>query len=117
MQLNPRRALELIHLPLKFIRVITDPVVDSILFLSSKAALPLLTSLSHTVKQSTLSCIANFMGQDRADQFSEFSIAIVSVPGLPGFMSADVQCSTVALQKPHRRLWNMSLPPQPLRPR
>ncbi|RPD64449.1 hypothetical protein L226DRAFT_484485 [Lentinus tigrinus ALCF2SS1-7] len=39
--LNPRRALQLLHLPLRVIRLITDPMVDVALWLVSNVFLPL----------------------------------------------------------------------------
>ncbi|KAH9924822.1 hypothetical protein B0H21DRAFT_764612 [Amylocystis lapponica] len=43
--LDPRRIMQILHLPLRAIRIVTDPVVDSVIMLITRALLP---SLAHT---------------------------------------------------------------------
>ncbi|KAI1796687.1 hypothetical protein LXA43DRAFT_986618 [Ganoderma leucocontextum] len=69
--LNPRRAVQLLHLPLRLIRIVTDPVVDSVLLLISKVLLPPLSHLGQAAVKSGLRIITSAVGQDRADKFSE----------------------------------------------
>ncbi|TBU39775.1 hypothetical protein BD309DRAFT_1083198 [Dichomitus squalens] len=71
--LNPRRAAQLIHLPLRLIRLVTDPIVDSVLLFFSKLVLPPLVQLCQTALQSGMKGIARTVGQDRADKLAELS--------------------------------------------
>lgn len=43
--LDPRRALRVLHWPIRVIRIVTDPVVDTIFFLMSVLVLPSITHL------------------------------------------------------------------------
>ncbi|KAN0128787.1 hypothetical protein V8E53_013374 [Lactarius tabidus] len=43
--LDPRRALRVLHWPIRVIRIVTDPVVDTIFFLMSVLVLPSITRL------------------------------------------------------------------------
>ncbi|KAH9066911.1 hypothetical protein EDB87DRAFT_1721418 [Lactarius vividus] len=44
-KLDPRRALQVLHWPIRVIRIVTDPVVDTIFFLMSVLVLPSITRL------------------------------------------------------------------------
>lgn len=44
-KLDPRRALRVLHWPIRVIRIVTDPVVDTIFFLMSVLVLPSITRL------------------------------------------------------------------------
>ena len=39
-QLNPHRFLQILHLPIRAMRIVTDPVVDSVAFLIKRFVLP-----------------------------------------------------------------------------
>ncbi|PIL24929.1 hypothetical protein GSI_12816 [Ganoderma sinense ZZ0214-1] len=71
--LNPRRAVQLVHLPLRLIRLVTDPIVDSVLLLISKLLLPSLAHFGQAALCSGLRIIASALGQDRADKLAELS--------------------------------------------
>ncbi|KAI9440783.1 hypothetical protein H4582DRAFT_2110852 [Lactarius indigo] len=45
LSLDPRRALQVLHWPIRVIRIVTDPVVDTIFFLMSVLVLPFITRL------------------------------------------------------------------------
>ena len=71
--------MQLVHLPLRLIRLVTDPIVDSVLLLLSKLVLPPLAQLCQTALQSGLKGLARAIGQDRADKLADFSTVAVSL--------------------------------------
>ena len=77
-QLNPRRAMQLLHLPLRLIRLVTDPVVDSVLLLISKLLMPPLAHFVQVALCSGLRLLASALGQDRADKLADLSTDAVS---------------------------------------
>ncbi|KAI0682125.1 hypothetical protein C8T65DRAFT_625163 [Cerioporus squamosus] len=64
--LNPRRALQLVHLPLRLIRLITDPVVDIVLWLVSVIFLPLIGRASRIA-------LAKVIGEGHTDKLTAVS--------------------------------------------
>ncbi|KAI0676025.1 hypothetical protein C8Q78DRAFT_1142731 [Trametes maxima] len=68
--LNPRRAMQILHLPLRVIRFITDPVVDTALLVCSRLLLPPLDSLSRLVVALFLSVVSSLAGPDRSEQLT-----------------------------------------------
>ena len=79
-QLDPYRFLQLIHFPIRAMRVITDPVVDLILLLIVRFALPFLwETFCGLINVFALSgsFIASRVGGDRSDSILESLAAVV----------------------------------------
>ena len=70
--------MQLLNLPLRLIRFITDPLVDTALLVGQHAVMPLLTKLSHVAMESSLRGIASVAGKDYADQFANITATAVS---------------------------------------
>lgn len=68
----------MVHLPLRLIRLVTDPIVDSVLLLISKLLVPPLLQFGQAALTSGLRIIAGALGQDRADKVAELSTGAVS---------------------------------------
>jgi hypothetical protein len=79
-QLDPRRALQVLHWPIRVIRVVTDPVVDSIFLVIGYLILP---SITRTLDRSfaaafwTLSAV---VPGDALEKFARFVDTSVSLP-------------------------------------
>ncbi|KAI0630807.1 hypothetical protein C8Q77DRAFT_228608 [Trametes polyzona] len=71
LSLNPRRALQLVHLPLRLIRLVTDPVVDTVLLVFSRLLLAPMTLLAQLVATSALNATASLAGPERAEKVAE----------------------------------------------
>ncbi|KAI9062714.1 hypothetical protein FKP32DRAFT_1667072 [Trametes sanguinea] len=68
--LNPRRAMQILHLPLRMIRLITDPVVDTVLLLFTRLVVPPLLNLVQLVIASCFNGVASLAGADRAEKLA-----------------------------------------------
>ena len=72
--------MHLLHLPLRIIRLITDPVVDTVLLVLSRLVLPPLNRVGGIAVKSGLRGVANVVGQERADKFTQLStFAVCSI--------------------------------------
>ncbi|KAF4569838.1 hypothetical protein EYR36_009639 [Pleurotus pulmonarius] len=72
--LDPYRCLQILHLPIKAMRVVTDPVVDSTIFLVTHAILPTILRIARRQVQTCYTCIMFFVrhlvGATIADKFT-----------------------------------------------
>ncbi|KAJ7623737.1 hypothetical protein FB45DRAFT_1089571, partial [Roridomyces roridus] len=79
LSLDPHRFLQILHLPIKAIRVITDPIVDSVMYLIVALLLPFVARLLYRtvniVFLSILFLIAVLLGKERAEKTSEATSA------------------------------------------
>ncbi|KAI0642432.1 hypothetical protein C8Q79DRAFT_917921 [Trametes meyenii] len=75
--LNPRRAMQILHLPLRVIRVVTDPVVDTALLAFSRLLLPPLEGFSRLVVALVFSAVSSLAGPDRSEQLEGAANSIV----------------------------------------
>jgi E3 ubiquitin-protein ligase MARCH6 len=83
-QLDPYRFLQLLHFPIRAMRVITDPVVDFILFLLVRFGLPFLRGSARKLI-STLALFGAFIvsqvvGQAKLEGVVESLAAVVCFP-------------------------------------
>lgn len=80
-QLEPQRFLQIIHFPIRTMRIVTDPVVDSVAFLIKKFALPPLLRVFHftggVVMYLVLHTITMVAGRAQADKASEGLTSLV----------------------------------------
>lgn len=76
-QLNPQRLLELVQFPLQLIRVVTDPIVDSVLLLVSKMLVPPVITCINFAGGIGLHLLSAVLGHDRMDTLGESSFAWV----------------------------------------
>ncbi|KAI0761783.1 hypothetical protein BD413DRAFT_700194 [Trametes elegans] len=76
--LNPRRALQILHSPLRVIRIVTDPVVDTAFLVVSKLVLPPLVALGRVAATRFLSAVVSFAGPEQADKLSGASASVYS---------------------------------------
>jgi len=79
--LDPQRFLQILHLPIKAMRIVTDPVVDSVVFIIMEFVLPpflrLARRLVDIVFLSGLFIVSTIFGQNKADKVFEFSASVV----------------------------------------
>ncbi len=71
--------MQLLHLPLRMIRLVTDPVVDTVLLLISRLVVPSASRIGEVALKSSLRGVANVVGQDRTDKLTELSTFAVSL--------------------------------------
>ncbi|KAH9172209.1 hypothetical protein EDB89DRAFT_1851386 [Lactarius sanguifluus] len=82
LSLDPRRALQVLHWPIRVIRIVTDPVVDTIFFLMSVLVLPSITRLlggSLNTVQWALSGIVPSNALEKSTHFA-ITMSIVNLP-------------------------------------
>ncbi|KZT09822.1 uncharacterized protein LAESUDRAFT_694262 [Laetiporus sulphureus 93-53] len=74
LSLDPPRFLQILHLPLRAIRIVTDPIVDGVLVLITQFLIPLvlrgLCSLLHKVAQ--------YVGEDRAQSVIDGGYKVIT---------------------------------------
>ncbi|CDO76301.1 hypothetical protein BN946_scf184917.g17 [Trametes cinnabarina] len=71
--LNPRRAMQILHLPLRIIRLITDPIVDTVLLVFSRLVLPPLASLAQLAIAACFNGVSSLAGIDQAEKLAIFT--------------------------------------------
>jgi E3 ubiquitin-protein ligase MARCH6 len=80
-QLDPRRFLQILHFPIKAMRIITDPVVDSVVFLIMHFIFPpmlrAVNMIANLTFRSAMYLTAKAFGQHTADKSSELSTEMV----------------------------------------
>ncbi|KAI0369741.1 hypothetical protein BV20DRAFT_1044206 [Pilatotrama ljubarskyi] len=74
--LNPRRAMQILHLPLRAIRLVTDPVVDTVLLVLSRLLVAPLASLGAFAVTRGLDAVSSLAGPDRAEKLVNASAAV-----------------------------------------
>ncbi len=81
-KLDPYRCLQILHLPIKAMRVVTDPVVDSTIFLVTHAILPTILRIARRQVQTCYTCIMFFVrhlvGATITDKFTHAIHSAVS---------------------------------------
>lgn len=80
-QLDPRRFLQVLHLPIRGMRFITDPIVDSVVYVIVKFLFPRLANLVQVVLRLFILFITKsargLLGSSTTSDISEFSTRIV----------------------------------------
>ncbi|KAJ8496047.1 hypothetical protein ONZ51_g1365 [Trametes cubensis] len=76
LSLNPRRAMQILHLPLRLIRLVTDPVVDTVLLVLSRLVVPPLVTLGQLVLASCFNAVSSFAGPERAEKVAGVAAAV-----------------------------------------
>ncbi|KAH9893215.1 hypothetical protein C8Q73DRAFT_746014 [Cubamyces lactineus] len=88
LSLNPRRAMQILHLPLRLIRLVTDPVVDTVVLVLSRLAVPPLVALSQFVLASCFSAVSSLAGPERAEKVASYDQGIELATKILGGSSA-----------------------------
>ncbi|OJT03305.1 ERAD-associated E3 ubiquitin-protein ligase doa10 [Trametes pubescens] len=78
LSLNPRRAMQILHLPLRAIRIVTDPIVDTVLLVVSRLLVAPLAVLTQLAMTRALGVLASFAGPERAEKFVDVVITVYS---------------------------------------
>ena len=82
-QLDPRRFLQVLHLPIRGMRVITDPIVDSVVYLIVRLLFPRLANMVQGVWRLlmlfTAKSARGLLGSSTTSDISDFSARIVCV--------------------------------------
>ncbi|KAF8166549.1 hypothetical protein K438DRAFT_1856932 [Mycena galopus ATCC 62051] len=80
LSLDPQRFLQILHLPIRAMRIVTDPIVDSVMYIVASLLLPLIARLlyrvAHLVFFGIIFLISIVLGQQRADKASEITSAV-----------------------------------------
>lgn len=79
LKLNPRRSMQLLHLPLRAIRFITDPIVDFVLYVIAHTVVPPLIRLGESMAKIVFSALATFVGEKAATKLQDYGIEMVRV--------------------------------------
>ncbi|KAI0358245.1 hypothetical protein OH77DRAFT_1475139 [Trametes cingulata] len=74
--LNPRRAMQILHLPLRAIRVVTDPIVDTVLLVLSRLLVAPLTGLGEIAMTRGLDLVSSLAGSDRAEKLANITTIV-----------------------------------------
>ena len=81
LQLDPRRFLQVLHLPIRGMRVITDPIVDSVVYLFVRLLFPRLANVVQGVFRLFILFVAKsargLLGSSTTSGISDFSAKIV----------------------------------------
>ncbi|KAI0294319.1 hypothetical protein B0F90DRAFT_1757507 [Multifurca ochricompacta] len=84
LSLDPRRALQVLHWPIRVIRIVTDPVVDTIFFVAGYAILPSMTRLFHGFLDTALWALSRVITDDTLEKSAQFVARTrESIVGLP----------------------------------
>lgn len=79
--LDPQRMLQIVHLPIKGMRLVTDPIVDFIAYVITRFLLPpwiqLLRKFAHASTSFATTVTASIFGNSTADNISQFSNKLV----------------------------------------
>ncbi|KAJ7601555.1 hypothetical protein DFH06DRAFT_440100 [Mycena polygramma] len=82
LSLDPHRFLQIIHLPIKVMRIITDPIVDSVMYIIMALLLPLigrsLFRVANLLFLSVIFLVSVIFGQNKADKALEVTSAVYS---------------------------------------
>jgi E3 ubiquitin-protein ligase MARCH6 len=80
-QLDPRRFLQVLHLPIRGMRVITDPIVDSVVYVIVRLLFPRLANMVKAVLRIFMVFVAKYarglLGSNTTSGISDFSARIV----------------------------------------
>ena len=80
-QLDPHRTLQLLHLPIRAIRIVTDPVVDFAVYLIVELLLPsafqILSNLAHLAFSIGLFVVGVLLGKDAQERSSTAVVGMV----------------------------------------
>ncbi|KAH8996103.1 hypothetical protein EDB86DRAFT_2804184 [Lactarius hatsudake] len=82
LSLDARRALQVLHWPIRVIRIVTDPVVDTIFFLMSVLVLPSITRLLGESLNTVQWALSGIVPSDALEKSTHFAItmSIVNFP-------------------------------------
>lgn len=76
LSLDPRRALQVLHWPIRVIRIVTDPVVDTIFFLMSVLVLPSMTRLLGGSLNAAQVVLSGIVSDNVLKKFTQFAITM-----------------------------------------
>jgi E3 ubiquitin-protein ligase MARCH6 len=80
-QLDPHRTLQLLHLPIRAIRIVTDPVVDFVLYLIVDLLLPsafrIVSNLTHLAFAVGLFAVGVILGKETQERTSSAVVGMV----------------------------------------
>ena len=80
-QLNPQRLIRILHLPIRGMRIVTDPIVDSVAFVLTRFLLPpffhILKMILRISMFISFTLLRKVFGKVTADGVSQFSSKLV----------------------------------------
>ncbi|KAJ7777220.1 hypothetical protein B0H16DRAFT_1301759 [Mycena metata] len=83
LSLDPHRFLQILHLPIRAMRIVTDPVVDSVVYIIAALLLPFVGRLLYRVANllflGVLFLISMVFGKHKADKTFEMTSSVVSI--------------------------------------
>lgn len=82
MQLDPRRFMQILHLPLRLIRLVTDPVVDTLIMLITQGLLPPIGRAACKTSSFFVNIVGVMVGHGRTTKLVHFSKRLVSISTL-----------------------------------
>jgi E3 ubiquitin-protein ligase MARCH6 len=83
LQLDPHRFLQILHLPIRAMRIVTDPIVDSVMYIIAALLVPVFGRLLYRVVNllflGVLFLISVVFGKHKADKTFEVTSAVVGI--------------------------------------
>ncbi|KAJ7780224.1 hypothetical protein DFH07DRAFT_729968 [Mycena maculata] len=83
LSLDPQRFIQIIHLPIRAMRIVTDPIVDSVMYLIAALLLPFVAQLFYRLANllflGALFLISMLLGQDKAEKTFEVTSSVVCI--------------------------------------
>ncbi|KAJ7493199.1 hypothetical protein B0H11DRAFT_2156254 [Mycena galericulata] len=80
LSLDPHRFLQIIHLPIRAMRIVTDPIVDSVMYIIASLVLPFIARLLYRIVNilflGALFLISLLFGQERAEETFEATSSV-----------------------------------------
>lgn len=99
-KLDPRRLLYILHLPIRLIRIVTDPIVDSCMFLLTRVVVPPMLNLIQVSFVMVTRMLASLIGQEGSTRGVLLTTNLVrSLPCHFEVSRIDDSNSTIALWK------------------
>ncbi len=104
-QLDPRRFLQILHLPIRAIRLLTDPVVDTVVYVITEIIFPQYLMVGRGLFDLILLGVLLFakaiFGRDRVEQTNKTAVAFVSrIAKYYWFLILTLVFSIIALSMP-----------------
>lgn len=71
--------MQILHLPLRAIRIVTDPIVDTVLLVVSRLLVTPLAVLTQLALTWALGVLSSFAGPERAEKLADVVTTVVSI--------------------------------------
>ena len=102
--MDPHRFLQIIHLPIRAMRIVTDPIVDTVMYIIAALLLPLVARLLYRTVNGlflgALFVISVVFGQHRAEKTFEVTSSVVRIHSFTQLPRVGCSPSHAVLSRP-----------------